>query len=1166
MKKRQALLSSTFLTLCVFLSFMTVNITSYGQWTTNGNNIYKLTGNVGIGTSTPDQNLVLARAGATSYASFVMETYSTNWGYYPFMSFRKSNNNTLGIKAQTNSGDYLGALVGYGVGTNGGWAPGAQISFAQTGTAGAASLPGEIRLATSNGSSWPDDHMIINSEGSVGIGTMNPGAKLEINQGMLWVTGQEINNGNIPGLGIFGGNTGGGIYFRGNEENKEFLLAVHKGYIRFGVGIGGESEAMRITNEGNVGIGITNPSASLVVRGNATPVTDDHSVSIAGIDTEGNPVIELRGSGQTPFIDFSNDSITDYDMRMMLCDDDKLIFDGGSIGIGTANPTEKLDVNGNVKADTVKANYFIGDGSGLTGLPMSSYWGKTGDDLSYTTGNIGIGTTTPTEKLSVSGTIESTSGGFKFPDGTIQATAVNNTMDISWDFSTDPGWVSSDTSKMYFDSVNQSLSVTHYKPDANGIFYDLGAKLTGDFDLQFDVKLTRADFDINLWVGLASNQDYVETSPGTYLDWGNTKFAGINFLYVASHNGGKRFDLVTTDGSVSHDISNTIHWSTDVWYTVKLDYESSSKTLTLNVFQGESLVDSHQLPNYDLKSNNLRQVGVHMVGCNNNTTTVEAFIDNISISRGDMIVNHTATQNIQLASHWLSGDGDDEGVYVDNDGNVGMGTANPVERLDVNGNIKADTIKANFFVGDGSALTNLPMSSYWVKTGNDLSYTTGNIGIGKPASSEKLDIDGNIRLNSNELQFIDGNWGMRCENDLPLSTYLDFMICDEPEHSGDRAFRWFSKVGTTENLLMSLNGPKGGNIFHVTGSIGVGTTGPTEKLDVSGNINIPADSAYKVGGEAILRAKSTNLFVGENAGHTTTGDDNSFLGYQSGYSNTTGAGNVFLGYQAGYNETGSDKLYIENSNSATPLIYGEFDNNILQFNGNVGIGAAPAGGYALYVNGTTYCTSGAWTASDKRYKKNITAIPGALELVQHLQGTQYEFRTDEFKNKKLSEGRQYGFIAQDMKEVLPELVRPDEEGHYAINYDGVIPVLVEAMKEQQSVIEELKKEVTELKELIGSNSIPDNTVFSASGAKLYQNTPNPFNNQTEIRYFLSDNPGAATLLIFDMNGKQLKSYQLIQKGNGKVVIYGNDFRPGMYLYSLVANNKIVDTKRMILTE
>ncbi len=313
-----------------------------------------------------------------------------------------------------------------------------------------------------------------------------------------------------------------------------------------------------------------------------------------------------------------------------------------------------------------------------------------------------------------------------------------------------------------------------------------------------------------------------------------------------------------------------------------------------------------------------------------------------------------------------------------------------------------------------------------------------------------------------------------------------------------------------------------------------------------------------------------NLFLGNYSGYNnTTGNYNSFLGYSSGYNNTTGSRNVFLGYYAGYNETGSNKLYIENSSSATPLIYGEFDNNILRFNGDVGINAAPTGGYALYVNGTTYCTSGSWTASDKRYKKEIETIESALEKVKSMRGANYEFNTSKFKNKDFSEEKQYGFIAQELKEVLPELVKQDEDGFYAVNYDGVIPVLVEAIKElekENSKIEKLEAEIAELKELLTTNSTQNgnNTTSLEGEAILYQNNPNPFSQQTEIQYFLSDKINNAAILIFDMNGKQLKSYELSSRGNSKLHINGGEFIAGMYIYSLIADGKIIDTKRMIL--
>ena len=81
-----------------------------------------------------------------------------------------------------------------------------------------------------------------------------------------------------------------------------------------------------------------------------------------------------------------------------------------------------------------------------------------------------------------------------------------------------------------------------------------------------------------------------------------------------------------------------------------------------------------------------------------------------------------------------------------------------------------------------------------------------------------------------------------------------------------------------------------------------------------------------------------NTFLGFYAGYSnTTGGYNTFLGRAAGYSNTTGSANVFLGNEAGYNETGSDKLYIENSDSTTPLIYGEFDNDLLTINGHLSV-------------------------------------------------------------------------------------------------------------------------------------------------------------------------------------------------------------------------------------
>jgi len=77
-----------------------------------------------------------------------------------------------------------------------------------------------------------------------------------------------------------------------------------------------------------------------------------------------------------------------------------------------------------------------------------------------------------------------------------------------------------------------------------------------------------------------------------------------------------------------------------------------------------------------------------------------------------------------------------------------------------------------------------------------------------------------------------------------------------------------------------------------------------------------------------------NVFLGTSAGGSnTTGNYNTCLGRRAGLHNETGSGNVFIGYYAGANELDSNKLYIANSDTIAPLIYGEFDNEVLKFHG-----------------------------------------------------------------------------------------------------------------------------------------------------------------------------------------------------------------------------------------
>jgi Chaperone of endosialidase len=241
--------------------------------------------------------------------------------------------------------------------------------------------------------------------------------------------------------------------------------------------------------------------------------------------------------------------------------------------------------------------------------------------------------------------------------------------------------------------------------------------------------------------------------------------------------------------------------------------------------------------------------------------------------------------------------------------------------------------------------------------------------------------------------------------------------------------------------------------------------------------------------------------------------------------------------------------------------------------GRVGIeNVAPT--YTLDVNGLIRSTA-ALVVSDARYKKDVATIASPLDVVSKLRGTTYEFRTDsENSTFDFSEGLQSGFIAQEIEQVLPHTVFTDDQGYKSVNYVAVVPYLVEAIKELRTLNEDVVAKNADLQAQIDALRAGDASGKGATGsldgaslpAELFQNVPNPFNNVTEIRFSLPETVRAASLLVFDMNGKQLRSFDVAERGLGSVRISANELSTGMYLYTLLADGKEIGTRRMIITE
>ena len=187
-----------------------------------------------------------------------------------------------------------------------------------------------------------------------------------------------------------------------------------------------------------------------------------------------------------------------------------------------------------------------------------------------------------------------------------------------------------------------------------------------------------------------------------------------------------------------------------------------------------------------------------------------------------------------------------------------------------------------------------------------------------------------------------------------------------------------------------------------------------------------------------------NSFFGNNSGQATQdGNYNTFVGNDAGFTNTAGSGNVFLGNRAGYFETGNNALYIGNTDTDYPLIFGFFDGFYVELNGDV------------TVAGTLF------EASDAKLKTNIEQVTNPLDKLKQINGVSFQWK-DQSLRKGAQPGSSIGFIAQEVETVFPSLVNEDRKGTKAVNYSGMIPVLLEAIKEQQSQIEALEQRIVDL--------------------------------------------------------------------------------------------------------
>lgn len=288
--------------------------------------------------------------------------------------------------------------------------------------------------------------------------------------------------------------------------------------------------------------------------------------------------------------------------------------------------------------------------------------------------------------------------------------------------------------------------------------------------------------------------------------------------------------------------------------------------------------------------------------------------------------------------------------------------------------------------------------------------------------------------------------------------------------------------------------------------------------------------------------------------------------------------------------------------------------------------------YAAYLDGDVWITgtaiggSASYVFSDQQFKTNVDSITNALSILKQLKCKTYYLDTLNNYGIHFLGTKQYGLIAQQVEQVLPDLVKTfrkpadtDSTGNIihpavsfkALNYTEFIPILLRGVQElsknsdslksvltkQDSINSSLQHQIDSLKNnnssiqnqlndlrtiinncctanqnhapIINNGNDKNNTsaidvkLSDGQSVVLDQNVPNPFAEQTTINYFLPDNTGKAQMLFYNAGGKLIKSVELTERGQGQLNVFAEDLTNGMYTYTLVVDGKVMATKKMV---